>query len=170
MKKHIIDLDKDPLIPHDGWTVEEHQKGGKLAWDAEKIELYLHPKQKEGYIEGNDLRKEVPNPLNANVLDFLLENPKLIPEEWKGKYIFFWGTIYRDSVGSLYVRYLYFHGGHWPASHRWLDDDWYGDYPLAVLASPSPSEPQTSSEPLNLEKRVEALEEQVSNIRKFLIF
>lgn len=51
--------------------------------------------------------------LNANVLDFLREHPELIPDEWKGKFTFFWGTIYRHRDGDLYVRCLYWDGGRW---------------------------------------------------------
>jgi len=39
--------------------------------------------------------------MNANVLDYLLAHPELIPEDWKNKYVFFWGTIYRYSSGGL---------------------------------------------------------------------
>ena len=73
--------------------------------------------QKGGeHIEFNKLHEElVEKPLlNANVLDYLLFNPVLIPEEWKRDdqgntlCICFWGTIYRhDSGRFLCVRFLY---------------------------------------------------------------
>ena len=141
--QHLIDCDADPFIPK-GWTVESHKKGGQLAFDPAKVKLHLSPNQQgRKYIEGNKLRKELANEpvLNANVLDFLLKNPSLIPEEWKKdasgstRYVFFWGTIYRDSGGYLYVRYLCWGGGSWDWDYDWLDNDWYGYYPAAVLAS-----------------------------------
>ena len=106
--KCIIDADADPFIP-EGWKVIEHKKCGQLTWGLDRIELYLSEKQKGDYVEGEKLRKELANKpvLNANVLDYLLKNPHLIPEGWKGKAVFFWGTIYRHSYGSLCVRYLY---------------------------------------------------------------
>jgi hypothetical protein len=79
--------------------------------------------------------------MNANVLDFLLANPDLIPEEWKKdehgntRYIFFWGTVYRDRGGDLYVRYLCWGGDRWGWGSRWLGSGWDGDSPAAVLAS-----------------------------------
>lgn len=139
--KHIIDCDADPIVP-DGWEVVEHQEGGQFEWDSAKVALYLSDKQKSGVIEGNELRKELKSQrvLNANVLDYLLAHPHLIPEEWRGKLVFFWGTIYwgtiyRSAHGSLYVRCLLWRGDGWRWNGRWLDDDFSGGGPAAVLAS-----------------------------------
>jgi hypothetical protein len=120
--EHLIDCDVNPFIP-DGWSVEEHKKGGMFKFNPEKISLYLSKKQKKGSIGGYDLRKELSDKpvMNANVLDYLLAHPELIPEEWKGKYIFFWGTIYRDSDGRLDVRCLGWSGSEWRWGCNWLD-------------------------------------------------
>lgn len=145
---HLIDCDADPFVPI-GWAVNSHKKSGQLAFDPIKIRFHLSPNQQDGkYIKGNELRKELANEstLNANVLDYLLKNPRLIPEEWKNKdvggntrYIFFWGTIYRYSNrysnGDLCVRCLSFDGGGWHWYYHWLDGDWFGGSPAAVLAS-----------------------------------
>jgi hypothetical protein len=133
--EHVIDCDASPFVP-DGWKVEEHQKGGQLKFDASQIELYLSATQKKGSIEGNKLRKELAGKpvLNANVLDYLLANPHLIPEEWKGKYVFFWGTVYRDSGGRLCVRFLYWHDDGWDWG-RWGGRSWVSDDPAALRAS-----------------------------------
>jgi hypothetical protein len=145
-KEVIIDCDAPAQIPQGyNWTIEEHQKGGKLQWNPKNISLYLSEKQKESWVEGNDLRKEIKNPLNANVLDYLLKNPTLIPEDWKGKYVYFWGTIYRYSGGGLYVRYLCWHDGGWDWGNYWLDDGWDCSFPAAVLASPLNLEPQNET-------------------------
>ncbi|MBP7846152.1 MAG: hypothetical protein KA007_01810 [Candidatus Pacebacteria bacterium] len=130
--KHIIDTDIASFIPNN-WSIEEHRKGGQLEWNPEKISLYLSESQKTGRIVGTDLRKELSGMpvLNACVLDYLLANPHLIPEEWKGKCVFFWGTVYRDSNGSLYVRYLYWYGGKWDWSSNWLGHGWNAVDPAA---------------------------------------
>lgn len=142
--KHVIDCDANPLIPYEGWKVEEHKKGGQFTWDPTKVKLYLSLNQAEGKsIVGNKLRKELETQpvFNANLLDYLVEHPHLIPEEWKqdekGRtcYIFFWGTIYRNSDDGLYVRYLYWHGGRWRVAHYWLDLDFDVNCPAAVSAS-----------------------------------
>ncbi|MBU6214484.1 hypothetical protein KGM48_01415 [Patescibacteria group bacterium] len=139
--EHVIDCDAQPFVP-DGWSVEEHQKGGAFKWDKEtqKDALYLSKGQAGSkYIEGNKLRKELTEKstpvLNANVLDYLLANPHLIPEEWKGKYVFFWGTVYRYRVGNLYVRCLYWDDGGWFWGGYWLGLDWRGRVPAALRAS-----------------------------------
>ena len=133
--ENLIDCDVNPFIP-DGWSVEEHKKGGMFKFNPEKISLYLSKKQKKGSIEGNNLRKELASQpvLNANVLDYLLAHPELIPEEWKGKYIFFWGTIYRLSDGSLFVRYLRWHGSGWYWNYYWLDGGFFYGFPAALAS------------------------------------
>ena len=134
---HIINLDSKPFVPN-GWKVEEHRQGGQFAWNPTKVSLHLEPEQQNGkVIVGNELRKVLKDQsvLNANALDYLLANPELIPEEWKGRAVFFWGTIYRVSGGSLCVRYLYWFDGRWVWLNGWLDHDWNSRYPAAVLAS-----------------------------------
>ncbi|OHA58691.1 MAG: hypothetical protein A2571_02890 [Candidatus Vogelbacteria bacterium RIFOXYD1_FULL_44_32] len=142
VKKHLINLDADPMIP-DGWKVEEHQRGGQFEWDASKVALYLDPSQQGGSIEGNKLRKKLKgkNVFNAVLLDYLLANPHLIPEEWKKdengntRYIFFWGTVYRRSGGGLCVRCLSWFGGRWSWVCYWLDSGWLDRSPAVVSAS-----------------------------------
>lgn len=181
MKKHIIDTDKNPSSPYPGWTIEEHQKSGKIEWNAKEVSLFISDKQKSGYIEGNKLRKIVKNPLNATVLDYLLEHQKLIPESWKEetngfiKWIYFWGTIYRNSDDDLFVRYLYWFDGRWQAYCNWLDGDWDVDSPSAVSASSSHNlEPQNSGTSdfnhliSDLQKRIEKLEAIVEGARGLL--
>lgn len=136
----VIDCDADPFLPR-GWEgVEYHKKGGQLTLDMSNVRLHLSPNQMDGKcIEGNKLRRELASEqvLNANVLDYLLkpENQHLIPEKWKGKYVFFWGTIYRSSSGGLYVRYLCWNDGSWSRGYYWLDYNFHGSNSAAVLAS-----------------------------------
>ena len=135
--QHLIDCDAAPFQPN-GWSMEKHVKAGQFEWNPTRVKLYLAKSQKPGkLVEGNKLRKELEGQmvLNANVLDYLLKNPELIPDEWKGKAVFFWGTIYRDSRGDLYVRCLYWDGSRWHWNYRWLDRSFNDDYPAAVLAS-----------------------------------
>jgi hypothetical protein len=131
---HLIDLDADPFVPN-GWGVVEHRRGGQFEWSPEKVRLYLSPSQMDRkVILGFKLRKELVNEsvLNANVLDYLVANPHLIPEEWKGKAIFFWGTIYRRPDGRLRVRCLYWDGSRWDWRCGWLSGDWGGNVPALV--------------------------------------
>ena len=142
MTQHLINCDAPPFIP-DGWRVEEanqlmNRVRGVFEWDPNKVKLHLSPNQMSGkFIKGEQLQTELANEsvLSANVMDYLLAHPTLIPDEWKGKYVFFWGTVYRDSDGDLCVRSLYFGGGGWRSGYDWLGFDWRGDYPAAVRAS-----------------------------------
>lgn len=144
MKKHVVDTSK-AWVP-DGWTLEENRSLGKI--DITNITLWQSEKQKTGWHNGNELNKEVKNPMTSAVLRYLLDNPELIPEEWKDKYVYFHGTILRSSFGDRYVLCLYWGGGGWGWSVRWLDNDWHDRNFSAVLASSalSTSETENSSD------------------------
>lgn len=134
---HEIDTNGTPSLPFNGATIEHHEKSGKMILDFSKVSLYLSEKQKNGSIMGNDLRKELKNKnvLNACVLDYLLANPHLIPEDWKGKAVFFWGTIFRFADGSLCVRFLVWELGEWRSYCALLDDDFVSSSYAIVSAS-----------------------------------
>jgi hypothetical protein len=134
--EQLVDLDAGPSVPV-GWKVQEHQKGSQFEWNPTKVKLHLSPDQERGnVIEGDKLREELKGQsvYNANLLDYLLKNQHLIPEEWKGKYIFFWGTIYRDSKKNLCVRCLCWHRGAWRWHYGWLASDFLSNDPAAVRA------------------------------------
>ncbi len=136
-RKNVVNCDANPVVP-DGWTVEEHVKGGKFEFDPAKIALYFAKEQHNGgVISSSKLRKKLRGRLvlNANLLDFLLAHPNLIPKKWEGKAIFFWGTIYRDSDGGLYVRYLFLGNGRWYCRHYWLGLK-FNDHSPAAIARP----------------------------------
>lgn len=135
MKKesHVIDCDASPHF-RGGWEIEEHIKGGQLEWNPDEVKLWLCDEQKGSSIEGNELRKLLKGKpvLNACVLEYLLANPHLIPKEWKDKKVFFWGTIYRDSDGNLYVRHLWWGGAGWFWSSTWLESHWWDKRLVAI--------------------------------------
>jgi hypothetical protein len=130
---YTVDLDADPFLPN-GWKVESHKKGGKIPFNPNMVDPYLSDEQENGYIQGNDLceKLEAKNPYNANMLDFYLAHPELIPESWKGKCVFFWGTIYRRTADRLCVRYLGWCSDGWGWDDRWLDCDWNSSGPAAL--------------------------------------
>jgi hypothetical protein len=135
--RHVIDFDANPFVP-EGWTVEEHIRGGQPEWDPTKVALYLSEGQQDGkWIRGHQLREELKGKpvYNANLLDYLLAHPELIQKEWKGKPVFFWGTIYRSPDGNLHVRSLDWRGDGWFWDFRWLGSGFHGSRPAAVPAS-----------------------------------
>jgi len=156
----IIDCDSNPVIPDRRWKIISHRKNGQLAWDPGKIELILPEAQKTldlmplpaGWgksptgrthryrVNVSKLHEEMESmdALNANILDFLLENPSLIPEEWKKKQsVRFWGTIY--DFGGPCVRYLRWRAGKWDWGYtsicgKGIDFDAYRRwFPAAIL-------------------------------------
>jgi hypothetical protein len=69
------------------------------------------------------------NCLNANILDYLLENQELIPESWKNIIVFFLGTQYYDPLGNICVRYLCWFGeGGWGWSCRSISGSTIGSF------------------------------------------
>jgi hypothetical protein len=138
---HLVNVDAAPLVPNK-WSVEVHRKNGRmedgiLDLGRMKMSLFLAEEQKESAISGNDLRNVmVGQPaLNANVLDYLLANPELIPKEWKGKKVYFWGTIYRDRRDDRFVRYLRRDGDMWNWEYSWLGHGWFSNDPAAIIGT-----------------------------------
>lgn len=118
LRKEELAYKKRPYVL-EGWKVESHKEEA-FQRDPSKITLYLSEGQKQrGRVQGFKLRKELENQpvLNANTLDYLLAHPELIPEEWKGKQVCFWGTIYRVPDGGLHVRYLSWQRDRWSCGH-----------------------------------------------------
>ncbi len=126
--EYLIDFDKTPSVP-EGWTIlpdyEQllNRMRGMVRFTPAMVKLHLDAGQKNGkVIKGDELREKLEKvPVyGAQLLDFYLANQSLIPEDWQGKYIFFWGTIYRRVGGFLYVRYLYWNDDEWSCRCSWL--------------------------------------------------
>lgn len=143
--EHIINCDV-PVFTPDGWHVlpDEEQLPnrilGQFVWNPKEVTLHIVDGKKNGkWIEGNKLRKELAKQpvYTAHLLDYLLvpENQYLIPEDWKGKWIFFWGAIYRGDDGYSCVRCLRWVGGRWSWFCCSLGDLWSVNDPVAVRAS-----------------------------------
>lgn len=77
--------------------------------------------------------------LDAKVFETFWENQHLIPEEWRQTtncnttFVFFDGTILRDSGGDRYVLSLYWGSGEWRSHCYWLDFEWCASDPSAIL-------------------------------------
>lgn len=132
----IVDLFAAPFVPKDLSIVEHRPGDKKFEWNPKKVALFLAEGQQISQIKGDTLREVLKGKpvFNANLLDFLLKNPHLIPEDWKGKAVFFWGTLYCNASGILYVRFLYWDGKVWDWSYHWLGNSWLSSNPAAVHA------------------------------------
>lgn len=161
----IIKIDRvKPFNPAEfigsGWSIwrgpkdcnglkgEEEQDKIALALtevDLNKIRFETMLKLDETRVNGEEkltrLKKAGHIRLDAKIFQTLLENPNLIPEEWKEKtngkttYIFFDGTILRSPDGDRCVLCLCWDGGKWYWRYYWLDYDFDALCPSAVLAS-----------------------------------
>lgn len=132
-----IDCNADPFLPGN-MLIEEHRRDGIIKWIRRKQEdsLFLSRSQVGGIkITGHVLRQELINePVqNACVADYLLENRQFIPRGWKGKSVFFWGTIFRrKDNGRLSVRYITDGNGTWSGYYLPLNCG-FGETDLAAL-------------------------------------
>jgi hypothetical protein len=137
MLEHLIDdTGVLPFTPP-GWSVEKHISCGLWQCNPGTIGLFRSEKQKKKYQEGSKLRKVIDaikgkKLLNANVLDYLLDHPELIPESWQNKHIFFWGTIYRYSGSRLCVRHLNWSISKWDWGAYWLGSGFSSNDPAAL--------------------------------------
>lgn len=136
MSSLVVDLGADPFVPT-GLELEEHQKGEKFLWDPDRVGLYTSRDQNKGRVRGVILRSEVAgkNPFNACLLYFLLTNPGLIPDPWRYKEVFFWGTIYRNPSGLFVGSLQWKRGGQrrWYAANEYLGFEWNSNRPAAIL-------------------------------------
>ena len=140
----VVDFCLPPMIPP-GWDIRESDQMksrffGGWNFNLNNLELYRLDEQKQQrFISGNDLRNRLEGKIvmGAQLLDFLLANSYLVPEEWKKKTVLFWGTIYRDDGDKPCVRYLQFLDGsrpRWGWSYRLLDGS-YGVPGSALVVS-----------------------------------
>ena len=123
------------LIPK-GWTVvEDVEPTSDLDISKRKPSSFLKDSDKNGYIDGPEMRKRAPEfKGNLGLSDgkiMLADGGKLIPKEFRDFYIPLPGTLLRDPDGRLHVPYLNFDVGRWVLSFDWLDDVWAGRGRLA---------------------------------------
>ena len=139
----IIDSRVKPRIPIPEWIIFDH-KGEEINWNPKKISLLLLNKQKE---DGVFIRPEIliekfheeeKNfvPLNASVLDYLLEHQNLIPKSWKKKSVMFWGTIYLAPNKQKMIRFMQFVKSlnQFTDGWSWLESGFSRDEPAVVIA------------------------------------
>jgi hypothetical protein len=149
----VISIDRS--IPFDpktfignGWSIEEQDERAIALTEIDLTSVMFDSTLEKGEksIKGEDKLnrlKEKTNRirLDAGIFKTLWENQILIPEKWKEEtngdttFIFFDGTVLRDSDGYRYVLCLYWDDGKWHWYYYWLEYDWFANDPSAVLAS-----------------------------------
>lgn len=165
----IIDTTKVQELP--SWaTLVENKTFGKIEWKPEDFDLYLSEEQKTGYITGHTLREKLKDEpvMNLAMAQFFLDNPKLYPEAWKGKWIYFWGTIVQHSDGYLRVPYLIGRGDLVVLSWYWLAYYWHSHYPALRFGKSLSLRPSEPLVPLAFDLRLKNLESDMEKIKKII--
>ena len=75
--------------------------------------------------------------LPVQVLDFLVDNPELIPEVWKDFAVFFWGALFLAPDGTQEVPFLSYNesDGSWEKIYTTVSEAFYGEVHSAVLVA-----------------------------------
>lgn len=149
----VINIDRS--IPFDpktfignGWSIEEQDERAVALPEIDLTEIIFDSTLEKGEksIKGEDKLKRLKEKTNrirldAGIFKTLWENQIFIPEKWKEQtngnttFIFFDGTVLRNSNGNCCVLYLYWFDGGWHWNYDWLENDWNANDPSAVLAS-----------------------------------
>ncbi len=128
-----------------GWTIEEQDERSLslTTIDLSKVRFETCLKDGEVNIDGEEKLKRLKEAadyirLDAKVMQTLLSNKKLIPESWKQKngeplYIFFDGTIFKDSDGVRYIVGMAFLNKKWDWDFIDLSTQWTVQHPSAVI-------------------------------------
>lgn len=137
---HTIDCSAASMILEGQPIREEEQIAsrfqGELIWSPEKVRLHLDDAQKSRSIRGDTLRRKLAGlpVLPANVLYYLRSQQTIIPSAWRGKTIFFWGSVFRHSEDeAAYVECLAWDGSGWDKCYRMIVDTWAAGDLAAVL-------------------------------------
>jgi hypothetical protein len=127
------------------WATLEYDNGIK-SFDPSSLVLHLEKEQETSFVVGSTLRERLSNKDSANfaVLSYLKAHPQLIPSDWKGRFVYGWGTIVRDRDGDLVVPFLCEDDGQVVVGWYWLVVVWYGASPAARFASTSRSKTEYS--------------------------
>ncbi len=124
----------------EGWSIVEQDERSLALSEVNigDIQLVTMLKDGETYVRGEEkllrLKASGKIRLDAKVFQTFWENNDLIPESWRGKTVFFDGTVLRRPNGDRCVLCLCWNGVkcHWYC--YWLEHDWDVRNPSAFLA------------------------------------
>ena len=131
LSPHLLDppkkVDLSASVDVPGLSVNWNLKQGPLVWNPDSFILFQTEAQKKGndvgWIPHAFFIRDNYSPLNACLLDYLLEYPYLIPRRWRHYFdvelclkqskICFLGTTYLNEDRNFFVRGMYFDGKIW---------------------------------------------------------
>lgn len=129
--QHVINFDASAKMPFAGASLSERDYAitGDVAFNPSEWIAKNELKDGETYITGHEFlkrlkagKKVLPN---SNMINWLVEHQnelgvKEFLEQYKGKVLYAFGDIFRDSDGDLCVRCAIWDGDAWVSSCYWL--------------------------------------------------
>ena len=137
-KERVVRIDCSGLAPmiDSGWKLTaENQKNESFEFSFANVKL-VPCGSRENKISGKTLLNELKEKaFNAYLLEFLLKNQNLIPAEWQGKKIIFFGTTYWDSSTPpvMAVLNMKFYDGAWDSGTSYIDDNFDGGFAIVKV-------------------------------------
>ncbi len=133
LEETIINLNAVPEPPYSEWKIKEHVLLPEEEFDLKKlVAISKLTEDHRGCISGNEYVKLFHEDktillANENILDFLVRHPEHIPENAKGKTMYFFGTRYHIEGKEHSNRSwkLWYPAGGNPSLHKkdscWMD-------------------------------------------------
>jgi hypothetical protein len=139
----LVDLDADPPPSRvKGLKLRSNVKGGKFTFNPKKLKLYSSKRQNRSWVVGSELLEELEWPGrpagisgNAAFMNWILapENQCHIPAEMRGINLYFFGTVYEDSIKRLFVYYAFWDGHRWDKKRRNLGEPFFSNCQAVLL-------------------------------------
>ena len=132
LKAQKIDCSSTPSLPDNLWKISLNPPKEDIA-DFSKLKFKLIKLEEGSKITNFEQRAKVG--LNACVLDYLLKNPEVIPQDFKNKNIVFTGTMFKDGGGNELYKNLTDQedpSGKWTWGKTYPDFTLLGTYLLEV--------------------------------------
>lgn len=138
--KTTIELGRGPFVPS-YWKLDQHVGHGDFIYNPRGLRIY-RPAVENGssiLVESIDwLRDGPPDPCNANLLDWYLNNPFLIPDTLKDFRLLFPGTTYLNGLKNRCIR-----GLKWcPEGWNWMSANMFDTLDLGDLVITHTNETQ----------------------------
>ncbi len=115
---------KRDMAKERGWSIESDVGFNPAIRSIIELGLANFLNDDEQSVSGEELARRA-KLLNANLgqkhAEWLLDHHEEIPEEWRGIYLVFPGTVWRRPDGIRYVPDLSWHGERWRLGFGWLD-------------------------------------------------
>lgn len=105
-------IDADAPLQNDksteGWQLlQDHSEPGQISADTIELAIFIEEGQPD--LIGEDMVEHmlaIESKLGQRHAEYLIDNQKAIPEEFRRYSVIFPGTIWTDSVGNHYVPYI----------------------------------------------------------------